>query len=62
MWTSERSAPAAQRRSVSSYQTNVWVYRYTEMDDLTFSHQLPEFITRLEDALTRSATSSHGLG
>ena len=49
MWTSQRSAPAAQRRSVSSYQTNVWVYRYTEMDDLTFSHQLPEFITRLED-------------
>jgi len=31
------------------YETNVWVYRYTEMDDLTFSNQLSEFITRLED-------------
>jgi hypothetical protein len=31
------------------YQSNVWVYRYTEMDDLTFSQQLLEFITRLED-------------
>ena len=31
------------------YETNVWVYRYTEMDNLTFSSHLSEFITRLED-------------
>lgn len=30
------------------YHSNVWVYRY-RMDDLTFSQQLLEFITRLED-------------
>ena len=32
----------------ATYETNVWVYRYTEDDGLTFNEQLSEFITRLE--------------
>src|SRR5437867_4489195 len=30
------------------YETNVWVYRYTENEGVTFDNQLSEFITRLE--------------
>src|SRR5439155_19938829 len=29
-------------------QTNVWVYRYTENEGVTFDNQLSEFITRLQ--------------
>jgi hypothetical protein len=32
----------------ATYDTNVWVYRYTDDDGLTFNEQLSGFITRLE--------------
>src|SRR2546422_1689709 len=32
----------------ATYETNVWVHRYTEDDGLTFNEQLSEFIIRLE--------------
>jgi hypothetical protein len=30
------------------YETNVWVYRYTETDTVAFTEQLSDFIGRLE--------------
>ena len=47
----------------AEYQTNVWVYRYTEDGGVRFSDQLEELVTRLEGraAAFRALTARPGV-
>jgi len=47
----------------AEYETNLWVYSYTEDDGVRFSDQLEEFVTRIEGraAAVRALTARPGV-